>query len=116
MSTLKDIEHQVQQITTLTKQLPSRIPCGSPGDKIWVVLKGPKGETEWETFNKRFDSLFGEDCRDESGRLCYLSRGKYGMDAICAYITGVDFKSPGIPLDLVEIKLLRLYTEMVHLV
>ena len=38
-------------------------------DKIYKVMHTTDGETPHETFNRWFDALFGEDCRNSSGHL-----------------------------------------------
>ena len=69
------------------------------------------------TFNRIFDILYKEDsdCRGEDGRLRYILCGKYGMDKICAYLNGVDWSEPSIPLDLVKLKLDRVINELIFL-
>jgi len=69
------------------------------------------------TFNCIFDILFKEDveCRDENGHLCHVLHGKYGMDKICAYLNGVQWSEPNIPLDLVKMKLDCLIEELLYL-
>ena len=65
----------------------------------------------FETFNKRFDALFAEDCRDAEGHLPHIRQGKSGMGLVGAYLKKVDW-SQGFPLDLVAIKLRRLVAEL----
>jgi hypothetical protein len=93
------------------KFLPLSIPQGTKGDKIWNVMKGDECDTAHETFNMRFDVMFGEDCRDSSGRLHHISRGKFELGCVCLYLAKIDW-SDDFPLDLVEIKLQRLITEL----
>jgi hypothetical protein len=33
-------------------------------------------DTPHETFNRRFDAMFAEDCRDSDGRLHHVRQGK----------------------------------------
>jgi len=66
-----------------------------------------------ETFNRRFDALFGEDCRDPHGRLHHVCQGKLGMGLIVLYLSKINWDS--FPLDLVELKLQRLITELKYL-
>ena len=35
----------------------------------------PKATDHWETFNRRFDTLCAEHCRDADGRLIHIRRG-----------------------------------------
>ena len=71
-------------------------------------------DTAHETFNRWFDALFGEDCRDASGRLLHICRGKLGLGLITSYLSKIDW-ARGFPLDIVEIKLQRLLTELKQL-
>ena len=61
----------VEEITLLTKNLPSSVPKGRREGKLYQVLTNNNyhGETPWETFNKRMDATFGEDCRNMEGHL-----------------------------------------------
>ena len=43
-------------------------------DKIWSVMNTEERETAHETFNWRFDAMFGEDSRHASGRLQYVHK------------------------------------------
>lgn len=116
MSTIADIVKLLQKISILSKALPESVSPGSPEDKIWIVLQGSEGDTPWVTLNRRFDTLFAEHCRDQDGRLLHIWRGQYGMDAVCAYLATINFRDANMPLDLVELKLLRIHTELIHLV
>jgi hypothetical protein len=114
MSTIQGIQLLVKSITALSNSLPKSLPNGTTGDKIWAVMHTQEGETPFETFNKRFDAMFGEDCRDVDGRLHYIRQGNHGMGLVCTYLNKIKWTS-NFPLDLVEIKLLRLKTELIHL-
>lgn len=112
-----DILSLIKNITALSISLPPSVPIAKQDGKIYTtLLRVNEGET-WMTFNRIFDILYKEDneCRDENGRLRYILRGKYGMDKICAYLNGVQWSEPNIPLDLVKIKLDRLIEELLHL-
>jgi hypothetical protein len=111
MSSITEIKALVKEITAASNRLPSSIQQGSKNDKISSVLNADTGETAHETFNKRFDALFAEDCRDSAGRLHYIRRGKLGMGLVCSYLLQIDWDD-GFPLDLVEIKLKRLAGEL----
>jgi hypothetical protein len=74
------------------------------------VLDGPEYESPWQTFNKRFNALFAEDCRDEAGRLHHIRRGEHRMDKVNNYLASINFTV--LPLDLVAIKLDRLKVEL----
>ncbi|KAH9071527.1 hypothetical protein EDB83DRAFT_2220841 [Lactarius deliciosus] len=78
----------VEAITLLTKNLPSSVPEGKRDGKLHQVMTNNsyRGETPWETFNKRMDATFGEDCRDAEGRLENVSRGRFGLDIVTKYL------------------------------
>jgi hypothetical protein len=113
MLTIAEVRSIVSDICTLANALPSSVPNGSKEDKIWVVMNSDGGKTQHETFNKRFDAMFGEDCRDSHGRLHHVRRGKLGIGLVCLYLTNLDWTD--IPLDLAEIKLQRLLVELKQL-
>ncbi|KAG6872075.1 hypothetical protein C0993_002460, partial [Termitomyces sp. T159_Od127] len=114
LPTIATIHSLVKTITVLSSDLPSSIKQGSKGDKIWSVMNGGEGKTPHETFNRRFDAMFGEECRDSNGRLEHVRRGKLGLGLVCLYLSKVDW-TVNFPLDLVEIKLQRLVSELKHL-
>ena len=76
-------------------------------------MNSEERDSPHETFNRRFDVLFAEDCRDADGRLHHVRQGKLGMGLIVSYLSKLDWT--GFPLDLVELKLRRLITELKHL-
>ena len=97
----------IQHISALTATLPHSIDLAQPTDKIYTVISSVESEEgNWPTFNRRFDLLFAADCMDKDGRMRYLKRGQYGMDAVNTYLRSLSLD--GLPLDLVEIKLTRL--------
>ena len=71
-------------------------------------------ETPHETFNRRFDAMFAEDCCDSVGHLHYVRQGKLGMGLVVSYLSKINWTT-GFPLDLVELKLQRLITELKNL-
>ena len=73
-------------------------------------MTSDEGEDTWQTFNKRFDALFAEDCRDGQGRLHHIRRGEFGMDKVVQYLSTLDINL--LPLDLVAKKLDRLEAEL----
>jgi hypothetical protein len=93
MTTIAQIDTLITSILTLSNSLPTSIPHGTIRDKISTVLNTAEGETAFETFNRRFDALFGEDCRDSSGRLHHIRQGKNGMGLVCAYLNKIDWSS-----------------------
>ena len=111
---LEYIQTLITNIITLSKGLPQSIPVATKEDKIYTVMSSPEGEDEWQTFNRRFDAMFGEDCRDKEGRLHHIRRGLHGMAKVSAYLEKLDVVS--MPLELMALKLVRLNKEIVHLV
>ena len=114
MSTPETVKQLVKQIGALSSSLSDAIPKGSKDDKIWSVMNTKEGDTPHETFNRWFDVLFGEDCRDSDGRLHHIHQGKLGMGLIIAYLSKIDWIQ-GFPLDLVELKLQCLIHDLKHL-
>jgi hypothetical protein len=111
-TTLITIKSLVKEIGTLSLSLSDSVPKGSKDDKLWSVMNNKDSElaNPHETFNRRFDALFAEDCRDSSGRLHHLRQGKFGMGLVVTYLSKMDWTS--FPLDLVDIKLQRLVAEL----
>ena len=77
-------------------------------------MNSDKLETPHETFNQQFDAMFAEDCRDSVGHLHYVRQGKLGMGLVVSYLSKINWTT-GFPLDLVELKLQRLITELKNL-
>jgi hypothetical protein len=113
MSTLATVKQLVKEIGTLSNSLADSVPKGSKDDKIWSVMHTEECDTPHETFNRRFDVLFAEDSRDSNGRLHYIRGGKLGMGLVVLYLSKLNWV--GFPLDLVELKLQRLLTELKYL-
>ena len=112
---LQDVLDLITNIVTLCEDLPSSVPIASTSDKIYHVMTGEEEEDTWHTFNKRFDALFGHDCRDDQGRLQHIRRGQCGMKLVGRYLQQIDLTTGDIPFDLMALKLRRLYDEIVHL-
>ena len=113
MSQLATIKLLVKEIATLSHSLSDSVPKGSKDGKIWSVMNTEEADSPHETFNRRFDALFGEDCRDEDGHLRHVHQGKLGMGLINSYLSKINW-TKGFPFDLVEIKLQCLVTELKH--
>jgi hypothetical protein len=109
-STLTTIKLLIKEIGTLSNSLSDSVPKGSKDDKLWSVMNTEELENPHETFNRRFDVLFAEDCRDSSGRLHHLRQGKLGMGLVVSYLSKIDWTS--FPMDIVDIKLQRLVAEL----
>jgi hypothetical protein len=110
MCTAETIKQLVREISALSTSLSDAVPKGSKDDKIVSVMNTKEGDTAHETFNRRFDVLFGEDCRDSHGRLYHVRQGKLGMGLVVSYLSKIDWTD--FPLDLVELKLQRLKAEL----
>ncbi|KAH9020807.1 hypothetical protein EDB85DRAFT_1896002 [Lactarius pseudohatsudake] len=78
----------VDAISRAAKNLPSSVPEGRRDGKLYRVMTNDsyRGDTAWETFNKRMDAIFGEDCRDAEGCLENVCRGRFGMDIVTKYL------------------------------
>jgi len=98
MSTLATIKLLVKEIGILSNSLSDAMPKGSKDDKIWSVTNAEECDTPHETFNRRFDALFAEDCRDSDGRLHHLRQGKLGMGLVMSYLSKINWTS--FPFDL----------------
>ena len=72
MSTISEIKALIKSLTALSSNLPQSVQNGTKEDKIWRVMNMEEGETAHETFNRRFDAMFGEDSRDAAGHLQYV--------------------------------------------
>jgi len=111
---LATIGSLVKEIGTLSNSLADSMPKGSKNDKIWSVMNTEEHDTPHETFNRRFDALFAEDCHDSDGRLHHVRQGKLSMGLIISYLSKINW-ALGFPLDLVELKLQHLVAELKHL-
>ena len=58
--------------------------------------------------------MFAEDCCNSVGHLHYVRQGKFGMGLVVSYLLKINWMT-GFPLDLVELKLQRLITELKNL-
>jgi hypothetical protein len=110
----QQIKDLVKNIASLSNALPQSVQQGTKDDKIWCVMNAGERDTAHETFNCRFDAMFGEDCRYSSGHLLHIRKGKLGMALVTSYLSKIDW-AHGFPLDIVEIKLQRLLTELRHI-
>ena len=113
MCTVEAIKQLVKEIGSLSSSLSDTVPKGSKDDKISTIINSKEGDYPHETFNHRFDVLFGEDCRDSHGRLLHVRQGKLGMNLVVSYLSKIDWAD--FPLDIVELKLQRLIAELRHL-
>ncbi len=104
----------VQRIASLCPALPTSVALAASDDQIYHVLQSISGDDMFSTFNRRFDILFAEHLRDDSGRLLNIRRGQYGMDAVVVYLKSLDWSK--MPLALVELKLVRICQELVYIV
>ena len=114
MPTVAAIKTLVKNITALSNSLPQSVQQATKDDKIWSIMNAGQGKTAHETFNRCFDAMFGQECRDSTGCLEHIHKGKLRMGLVCSYLSKCDW-ADGFPLDLVEIKLVRLVEELKHL-
>ncbi|KAH7904802.1 hypothetical protein BJ138DRAFT_1119065 [Hygrophoropsis aurantiaca] len=106
----------IENIVSLSIGLPPSVPIATTEDRIYHVMQNVSGDDAWQTFNRRFDILFGEDCRDVDGRMHHIRQGpSHGMGAVCAYLKSIDLSNTSLLHDLMEIKLTRLAEEIVYL-
>ncbi|KAF8236116.1 hypothetical protein L208DRAFT_1253301 [Tricholoma matsutake] len=114
MSALATVKSLVKEITALVNSLSDAVPKGTKNDKIWSVMNTTEGDTPHETFNWHFDALFGEDCHNTGGRLQHVCQGKLRMGLVISYFSKINW-TQNFPLDLVELELQCLVTELIHL-
>jgi hypothetical protein len=112
---LEKIRVFIENLPSLCDALPTTVPEAIEEDLIHHVITTVTGEDPWHTFNRRFDILFGEDCRDDKGRLHHLRRGPLGMGAICTYLKSLDLSNTCFMHELMEKKLTRLVQEIIYL-
>lgn len=101
----------ISQLKTLAEGLPTSIPLAKKGDKIEHVLANATGDDAFHTFNRRYDALFGLDCR-RHGRMIYVHRGERGMLAYCRYLESIDLSDKSLQLSLMELRLSTLIAEL----
>jgi hypothetical protein len=111
MSTLATIKLLVKDISTLSTSLLDSVQKGSKDDKIYCIMNTEEQHTLHKTFNQWFNALFAEDCHDSNGHLHLVCRGKLGMGLVVLYLSKINW-TIGFPLDLVELKLQCLVTEL----
>ncbi|KAF8314903.1 hypothetical protein F5887DRAFT_1190637 [Amanita rubescens] len=113
----RPITDLIANISGMITGLPASIPEGKRDGKLYHVITNIMGVDEdvFSTFNRRFDILFGEDCRNNDGRLLNIERGKYGMDAVCAYLKSIEWPADT-PVEPVQLKLKRVLDEIAYLV
>ncbi|KAJ7189247.1 hypothetical protein C8R46DRAFT_36579 [Mycena filopes] len=106
----KPVLDLIKKIRRLSGLLPDSVPEPSEEDKVHRIITTLPSldDTLAGEFNRRFDNLFGEDCRDADGRLQNIRRGVEGMDCVVAYLESIHWKTADIPLDLAQNKLQRL--------
>jgi hypothetical protein len=105
----------IVNLTSLCQRLPNSVPKATKDDRIYHVITNINEDDPWQSFNCKFDLLFGEDCRDKNGRLNNIRRGKYGMGAVCAYLNNISTEEPWFLAELVAIKLNCICQEVIKL-
>jgi hypothetical protein len=80
----------IESLRKSLEALPDSVTLATSDDKISKVfssLKIPDDDNEaWEIFDRRMNSLFGEELCDSSGRLLNFKRGPLGMDMVVEYL------------------------------
>lgn len=110
MPTFTSIKSLIKEIGVLSNSLSDSVPKEDKEDKIWSVMNSKELENPHETFNRRFDAISTEDCHDSHGRLHHLCQGKLGINLVVSYLSKINWTT--FPLNLVELKLQRLITEL----
>ncbi|KAJ7859523.1 NADH:flavin oxidoreductase/NADH oxidase [Mycena olivaceomarginata] len=92
----------LKKMKKLAAQLPETIPLASDADDIVRVITTVQGidDSVCGTFNRRFDILFGEDCRDADGRLKNVRRGDAGMPCVIDYLESIHWESADVDIPL----------------
>jgi hypothetical protein len=102
-------------LTSLCQQLPSSIPKATKDGWVYHVVTSVNEDDPWQSFNHKFDLLFGEDCHNQKGHLHNIRCGKYGMGVVCTYLKGINTEEPWFLTDLVAIKLDHICKEVIKL-
>lgn len=105
MSTISEIKTLIKAITTLLNSLPQSVQQGMKEDKIWSVMN----MEEYEMALIRC-YIWGRLLR------CFwpFAIGRFGLSHVYFYLSKIDW-ADNFPLNIVEIKLQRLLTELKHL-
>ncbi|KAF8181004.1 hypothetical protein K438DRAFT_1768179 [Mycena galopus ATCC 62051] len=72
----------------------------------------PETDTVAAAFTRRFDVLFGNDCRGADGLFTNIRRGDRGTTAVVVYLQSIYWASAQIPLDLAVKRLTALDTNL----
>jgi hypothetical protein len=112
------VEEQIQVLSSLVSCLPDSVPLATKDDeiaRIFTKIPVPNdAELQWPVFNRRMDILFGEDVRNNAGRLTNVLRGPFGMDMVMEYLSK-SVKNGSLLWEPVKPKLERLIKEMRHI-
>lgn len=106
----------IDKIAYLTEKLPSTVPTATKDSKIYSVFNSKPGETDHQTFNRRFDAAFAAELVNDDGTLQHLTRGEYGMDLVTKYLEGLIPILPSLPLEIMFMKLERLLNGLLAVV
>ena len=112
MADIVQAANLIVQIKELARKLPVSIPEATRDSYVYHVLTNTHGEGHWETFNRRFDLLYGKDCIDAKGQLQNIERGKFGMLAVCKYLDRLELDASWFAADLACIKFERILSAM----
>ena len=110
------VRNYIQKVVYMGKCLPSTVALATEEDVVYRAFTSAEGESQWHTFNKWFDAVFGEDCRDANTKKLHLiRRGANGMELVSGYLESLNLTDPELPLDLMLEKLARLNNELIGL-
>jgi hypothetical protein len=105
----------IVKLISLCQGLPASVPKAKKDDQIYRVITDVSEANPWQSFNRKFDILFGEDCRDNKGYLSNIRRGRYGMGAVCTYLKSINTEDSWFLAELAVIKLERICQELIKL-
>lgn len=84
------VEEQVRVLISLLPSLPASVKLATKDDnisRIFTSIPVPNDpDLQWPVFNRRMDILFGEDVRDDKGRLLNVMRGPFGIGMVMDYV------------------------------
>lgn len=91
----------------LSERLPETVPEASDADDIHRIITSVHGidDTILGTFTRRFDILFGRDCRGANGLFKNIRRGDRGMKCVVGYLNSIHWATAGIPFDVATARL-----------
>jgi hypothetical protein len=111
------VEDQIGRLKSLVSALPSSVPCATEDGRITTVFtnvpESQDPDNQWPVFDRRMDTLFGEDLH-VNGCLLNVTRGPFGMDMVIQYAAKA-VQAGNLLWEPVKIKLDRLLAEVRYL-